>query len=63
MLKASGRWSSRLPQDLAWEAGKLKGIKAIRSLVSAIMRRAVSSMLLLAGSHLKFEKAHGGPWG
>lgn len=63
MLEAGGPWSSRLPQDLAWEARKLKGIKAIRGLVSAIMRRADSSMLLLAGSHLRFEKAYDRPWG
>lgn len=63
MLEACGSWSSRLLQDLAWEARKLKGIKAIRGLVSAIIRRAINSMLLLAGSYLRFEKAHDRPRG
>lgn len=63
MLEACGSRSSRLLQDLAWEARKLKGIKATRGLVSAIIRRAISSMLHLAGSHLRFEKAHDRPWG
>ena len=62
MLEAGGPWSSRLHRTClgSKEADRYQ---AIRGLVSAIMRRAVSSMLLLAGSHLRFEKAYDRPWG